>query len=155
MTNSSSTTTAAPGAQPPPALNILVTVSTYILLALVMFGMACTVTLEAMKETFRTKKPFLIAISCQTILMPALAFLVGRALQLNDLHSICLLLLGCCPGGSFSNVLCYFANGNQALSIGLTCFTNLCCVFTLPLLQPGNWGPELRPGPSSLVSRTC
>eukprot|EP00945_MAST-04E_sp_MAST-4E-sp1_P000111 g111.t1 len=80
---------------------------------------------------------------------------IGQGRSLNDLHSICLLLLGCCPGESFSKVLCYFANGNQAMSIRLTYFTNLCCVFTLPLLQPGNWGPELRPGPSSLVSRTC
>ena len=126
-------TTEASGEQPQ-TLNIFVTVSTYILLAFVMFGMACTVTIEAMKETFRNRKPFVVALSCQILIMPALAFLVGRILRLNDLHSVCLLLLGCCPGGSFSNVLCYFAKGNQALSIGLTCFTNLCCVFTLPLL---------------------
>ena len=130
------TTTAAPSstASSRPQLTIWVTIFTYLILALVMFGMACTVTLDALKETVKARKPFIVALTCQTLLMPAFAFLVAKLLQLNDLHGMCLLLLGCCPGGSFSNVLCYFAKGNQALSVGLTCITNLCALFTLPLL---------------------
>ena len=119
----------------PTGLNILVTISTYLLLTLVMFGMSCTVTVGALRETLKHhRKAFSIALVCQVVLMPALAYIVSRALNMNDLHSLCLILLGCCPGGSFSNVLAYFAGGNLALSISLTCVTNLCCIFTLPLL---------------------
>ena len=126
------TTTAPSPAQP--QLSIWVTIFTYLILALVMFGMACTVTIDALKSTIRAKKPFLIALSCQILLMPAYAYSIAKILNLNDLHAMCLLLLGCCPGGSFSNVLCYFAGGNQALSVGLTCITNLFALATLPLL---------------------
>ena len=133
MDASNSTTDIEPTSQQP-QLTIWVTIFTYLLLALVMFGMACTVTVDNLRNTIKAKKPFLVALVCQTVFMPAYTFMVAKALQLNDLHAICLLLLGCCPGGSFSNVLCYFAKGNQALSVGLTCITNLCAIFTLPLL---------------------
>jgi predicted Na+-dependent transporter len=127
------TSTAAPSSTQP-QLSVWVTIFTYLILALVMFGMACTVTKGALKTTIKAKKPFIIALSCQILLMPAYAYLIGKILNLSDLHAMCLLLLGCCPGGSFSNVLCYFAGGNQALSVGLTCITNLFALVTLPLL---------------------
>ena len=127
-----STTTAEATTQP--QLTIWVTIFSYLLLAMVMFGMACTVTIDNLRETTKARKPFLIALICQNVFMPAYTFMMAKLLQLNDLHAICLLLLGCCPGGSFSNVLCYFAKGNQALSVGLTCITNLCAIFMLPLL---------------------
>ena len=131
MNAPNSTAATEPTAQQP-QLTIWVTIFTYLLLALVMFGMACTVTVDNLRNTINSKKPILVALVSQTVFMPAYTFMVAKLLQLNDLHAICLLLLGCCPGGSFSNVLCYFAKGNQALSVGLTCITNLCAIFTLP-----------------------
>jgi BASS family bile acid:Na+ symporter len=112
----------------------MVAITSYAMLAFIIFGMSCTVTIDGIKETLRRKKPFALALACQVIFMPALAFACANLMQLNDLQSICLILLGSCPGGSFSNVLTYFARGNQALSIGLTFITNSTSILSLPLL---------------------
>merc|ERR1712178_523363 len=77
---------------------------------------------------------FATVLFCQLTLMPALSFSMSRMLELNDLHSVCLVLLGTCPGGSASNILVYFTDGDQALSIAVTCVTNILSVGTLPLL---------------------
>ena len=45
-----------------------------------------------------------------------------------------MILLGSCPGGTASNVICYLARGDVALSITLTATSTLLAVFATPLL---------------------
>jgi len=45
-----------------------------------------------------------------------------------------MVLLGACPGGTASNVICYLARGNLALSIALTTISTLLAVIATPLL---------------------
>ena len=56
MDASNSTTDIEPTSQQP-QLTIWVTIFTYLLLALVMFGMACTVTVDNLRNTIKAKKP--------------------------------------------------------------------------------------------------
>ena len=66
--------------------------------------------------------------------MPALAFAIARAVGLNDLHTVGLLLVGCCPGGTMSNALVYFAQADLPLSVSCTLISNTLSIGTLPLL---------------------
>ena len=45
-----------------------------------------------------------------------------------------LILVGCCSGGTASNVICYLARGNVALSISMTMVSTLIGVIATPLL---------------------
>ena len=45
-----------------------------------------------------------------------------------------LVLLGACPGGTASNVVCYLARGDVALSITLTTVSTLLAILATPVL---------------------
>ena len=45
-----------------------------------------------------------------------------------------MILVGCVPGGTASNVMCYIAKGNVALSVVLTSLTTLFGVVLTPIL---------------------
>lgn len=104
------------------------------LLGLVMLGMGMTLRAENFAEILRTPK--LIALGCglQFLLMPAFGFLVGRAMGLTGELLAGVVLLGSCPGGTASNVICYLARGDVALGIALTTTTTLLAVVMTPLL---------------------
>ncbi|TNF33351.1 MAG: bile acid:sodium symporter family protein, partial [Gammaproteobacteria bacterium] len=105
------------------------------LLALVMFGMGLTLTLNDFQRVART--PGLIALGCslQFILMPLLAWLISGLLGLDPLLTTGMILVGASPGGTASNVVCYLARGNVALSISLTAVSTLLAVILTPLLS--------------------
>ena len=66
--------------------------------------------------------------------MPLLAFLLCRVFHLPEEIAIGVILVGCCPGGTASNVITYLAKGDVALSIGMTTVSTLLAPFLTPLL---------------------
>ena len=82
------------------------------------------------------KKPGDVIIGCaaQFIVMPFLAFLLGRVFDLNDALLVGVVLVGTCPGGTSSNVITYLAKGDVALSVGMTSINTLLAPFLTPLL---------------------
>jgi len=104
------------------------------LLGLVMFGMGITLTFDNFTPVF--KQPLLIVtgLLLQFILMPLIAFGIATAFSLPTEIAIGLILVGCCPGGTASNVICYLAKGNVALSITLTAFSTILAVLVTPWL---------------------
>ena len=105
------------------------------LLALVMFFMGMTLTWQHFKEALKQPMLILLTISIQFIFMPFFAYLLANALQLSEAHTIGLVLVGCSAGGTASNVICYLAKGNVALSILMTMASTLCAVVAMPLLS--------------------
>ncbi len=105
------------------------------LLAIVMFGMGLTLTLDDFIRV--TRMPGLIALGSglQFILMPFLAWLISLLLGLDPLLTTGMILVGASPGGTASNVVCYLAKGNVALSISLTAVSTLLAVLLTPLLS--------------------
>lgn len=80
-------------------------------------------------------RPLFAGLFGQIMLLPALAFVVGRLCGLHGDFFVGLMLLSCCPGGSSSNVFSALAGGNVALSVSLTAFSSLLTLLTLPLLM--------------------
>jgi BASS family bile acid:Na+ symporter len=104
------------------------------LLSMIMFFMGLTLTTVDFKRTLRTPKPIVIGILLQFTLMPAVAFGIGWWLELPQDITAGLILVGCCGGGTASNVICYLARANVALSITMTLCSTLIGVILTPLL---------------------
>jgi len=105
------------------------------LLGLVMLGMGMTLRLENFIEVCRRPKLIIIGVCLQFLLMPLFASFVGTMLDLDNALLVGLVIVGSCPGGTASNVICYLARGDVALSITLTTVSTVLAVFLTPLLS--------------------
>lgn len=66
--------------------------------------------------------------------MPTLAFLIAKIFHLPPEIAIGVILVGCCPGGTSSNVMSYLANANVALSVAITSVSTLLAPIVTPAL---------------------
>ena len=104
------------------------------LLGLVMFAMGVTLTGTDFMTVLR--RPFSVAlgVALQFLLMPLVAWGLVKLAGLPPQLAIGLILVGCSPGGTASNVICYLAKGDVALSITLTTVSTLLAIIATPLL---------------------
>ena len=101
------------------------------MLGIIMFGMGMTMTVDDFKGVLHSPKAVLIGVVAQFMVMPGLAYLLCQLFQLPPAIAIGVILVGCCPGGTASNVITYMAKGNTALSVACTSVsTILAPVFT-------------------------
>ena len=104
------------------------------LLGVVMFGMGLTLNLQDFKIVFSRPKDVIIGCLAQFTVMPLLAWGLARLFQLDEALALGVVLVGCCPGGTASNVITYLAKGDLALSVGMTGVSTLLAPFLTPLL---------------------
>ena len=105
-----------------------------VLLGVVMFGMGLATKLEDFRIVFSRPKDVAVGCAAQFTIMPALAWALSRLLGLDDALTIGVVLVGCCPGGTASNVMTYLARGDLALSVGMTGVSTLLAPFLTPML---------------------
>ena len=104
------------------------------LLGVVMFGMGLTLNLHDFKIVFSRPKDVIIGCLAQFTVMPLLAWGLARAFQLDEALALGVVLVGCCPGGTASNVITYLAKGDLALSVGMTGVSTMLAPLLTPLL---------------------
>ncbi len=104
------------------------------LLGLVMFGMGMTLTWQSFAAVLRRPRRIALGIALQYLVMPFAAWAIALALGLSPALTAGLVLVGASPGGTASNVVCYLARGELALSITLTTASTLLAVVATPLL---------------------
>ena len=104
------------------------------MLGVVMFGMGLTLNLHDFKIVFSRPKDILIGCLAQFTIMPLLAWSLARIFSLDEALALGVVLVGCCPGGTASNVITYLAKGDLALSVGMTGVSTLLAPFLTPLL---------------------
>ena len=104
------------------------------LLGVVMFGMGLTLNLQDFKIVFSRPKDVIIGCLAQFTIMPLLAWILVRLFSLDEALALGVVLVGCCPGGTASNVITYLAKGDLALSVGMTGVSTLFAPFLTPLL---------------------
>ncbi len=102
------------------------------LLMIVMFGMGLTTKPADFAVVFRRPRDVITGCAAQFIVMPLLAYLLGKAFRLDDALLVGVILVGTCPGGTSSNVITYLSNGDTALSVGMTAIST----FLAPILTP-------------------
>ncbi len=105
-----------------------------LMIAVIMLGMGASLTLKDF--TLALKRPYglFIGLVSQYGFMPFIAFLLALTLPVSDEIKIGLLIMGCMPGGTTSNIFTYFSKGNLALSVLMTVNSTLFGVILIPLL---------------------
>ena len=104
------------------------------LLAGVMFTMGLTLRAADFKRILEDPRPILVGVLLQFILMPLLAVVLAKMFGLSNQLTAGLVLVGCCAGGTASNVISYLARADLALSISMTVCSTLVGVVATPLL---------------------
>ena len=104
------------------------------MLGVVMFGMGLTLKPSDFKPVLMHPKEIVIGELAQFIIMPLVAWVLCRLLNLPSELALGVILVGCCPGGTASNVICYLAKGDVALSVAMTGVSTLLAPFVTPLL---------------------
>ena len=104
------------------------------MLGVIMFGMGLTLSPKDFKIVLSRPKDILIGCMAQFTIMPLLAWLLTLAFSLPKELALGVILVGCCPGGTASNVITYLAKGDLALSVGMTACSTLLAPIVTPLL---------------------
>lgn len=115
-----------------------------ILLGVIMFGMGMTLSAADFKEVLRQPKQVAIGVAAQYTIMPLLGYGLAVGLRLPPEIAAGVILVGCCPGGTASNVITFLARGNTALSVTITSVATLIAPIATPalvLLLASKWLP--------------
>lgn len=104
------------------------------LLGLIMFGMGLTLTLPDFALVVRRPLPVLLGVAAQYLVMPLVGLLVVTILCLPAEIAAGVILVGCVPGGTASNVVAYLARADTALSVTMTSVSTLLSPLLTPLL---------------------
>ncbi|WP_228278325.1 bile acid:sodium symporter family protein [Brevibacterium limosum] len=103
-------------------------------LGVVMFFMGLTLTLPDFARI--AKRPWIavLGVVTQFVAMPLLGLLVVTVYSLPPEIAVGVILVGCAPGGTASNVVTYLSKGDTALSVSITTLSTLCAPVLTPLL---------------------
>lgn len=115
---------------------------TTLFLGTAMFGMGLTIKADDFKVVFTRPKDLCIGFVLQYTVMPLTAFALAKAFGLSADLALGVILVGCCPGGTASNVITYVAKGDVPLSVGMTIVSTLLAPLCTPILVyflAGSW----------------
>lgn len=104
------------------------------ILQFIMFTMGLTMKPADFSEVMKKPWQVFIVVFAQYLFMPLSAFVLSQLFQLPSEVALGLILVGCVPGGTSSNVIAYLANGDLPLSISATSVSTLIAPFLTPVM---------------------
>ena len=104
------------------------------ILGLIMFGMGLTLSAQDFRVVVSRPKDVLLGCLAQFTIMPLMAWMLAWLFGLPKELALGVILVGCCPGGTASNVITFLAKGDLALSVGMTATSTLLAPLLTPLL---------------------
>lgn len=105
-----------------------------LILAFIMLCMGLTLSFDDFQRIVHMPKAVAIGFVAQYTIMPLLAWGIAYTLGLPPHFAVGLILVGCCPGGTASNLVTYIAKADVALSVIMTVCSTLAAVILTPLL---------------------
>ncbi|XP_002738675.1 ileal sodium/bile acid cotransporter-like [Saccoglossus kowalevskii] len=151
------TMTAAAGFQPSQTLVLAAQINLNLLLVLLMIALGCTMVWKEIKTVFIRPIPVTVGALCQFGFMPLIGFALAIAFDLPANIAIGTILIACCPGGSASNAMTYWSEGDITLSVCMTTVSNVLAIGMMPwilFLYTRYWVAEsevLIPGTTEIV----
>ncbi|MCE8027033.1 MULTISPECIES: bile acid:sodium symporter [Halomonadaceae] len=106
-----------------------------LMMVIIMFGMGSSLTFKDFRLAMRHPQAVGVGFASQYMLMPLIAFLLSRVLNLTPEQTVGLILVGCMPGGTTSNIFAYFSKSLLSLSIMMTICSTLAGFIMVPLLM--------------------
>jgi BASS family bile acid:Na+ symporter len=97
--------------------------------------MGTELSLKDFARVMRMPKGVIVGIVCHYTIMPLVGFAVAHLFNFPGEIAAGIILIGCCPSGLASNVMCYLAKANLALSVSVTTVSTLLAPFLTPLLM--------------------
>ena len=105
------------------------------MLQLIMFGMGTELSLKDFARIVQMPRGVMVGVTCHYIIMPMVGFGVAHMFNFPPEIAAGIILVGCCPSGLASNVMCYLSRGNLALSVSVTTVSTLVAPLLTPLLM--------------------
>lgn len=99
----------------PPTLNKTIEIFTVSILFITMISLGCTMELSKIKAHLLKPKGVAIALLAQFGIMPLTAFGMARLLRMDPFKAVTVLICGCCPGGTLSNIFSLAFKGDMNL----------------------------------------
>lgn len=103
------------------------------ILAFMMFGIALSLSVDDFRRVATMPRAIGVGLAAQFIALPMLSYIVTVVFELSPAMALGVILVGCCPGGNFSNLMTFIARGNTALSVSMTAVSSMLAVVALPL----------------------
>ena len=103
-------------------------------LAFITLGMGLSLTDNDFRNIFLQPKAVIIGLCSQMILLPLIAWLIVRYIDIDPIFKVGLMIIAACPGGATSNLITYLLRGNVALSISMTALNSILTLITIPLV---------------------
>jgi len=104
------------------------------LLTIIMLAMGLTLSPADFKKVLKNTKAIGVGVLLQFMVMPIAAFIIALSFGFDTQLTVGMLLVGSVAGGTSSNVMCYLAKGDTALSISMTAISTLLGVVLTPFL---------------------
>jgi bile acid:Na+ symporter, BASS family len=114
--------------------SLLTTVFLPAALAVIMFGLGLSLTLADFRRVLVFPKAVVVALVCQTLLLPFACFAVAKGFGLAPALAVGLMLLAASPGGTAANLYSHLAHGDVALNVTLTAVNSALALLTLPVI---------------------
>lgn len=103
-------------------------------LAIIMFGLGLSLTVTDFTRVARHPRVVTIALGCQLLILPAIAFGLVLLFDLPPLLAVGMMVLAASPGGTTANLFSHLYRGDVALNITLTAVNSVIAVVTLPIV---------------------
>lgn len=112
----------------------LLTIGLPVALAVIMLGLGLDLTPNDFSRVARRPRAVVVALACQVILLPLVAFALVKGFGLAPLLAVGFMLLAASPGGTTANLYSHLFRGDVALNITLTAINSVLAIITLPLI---------------------
>ncbi|XP_054894312.1 hepatic sodium/bile acid cotransporter-like isoform X2 [Poeciliopsis prolifica] len=118
----------------PKSMNTAINILMVTILFITMISLGCTMEISKIKAHLLKPKGVAIALVAQFCVMPLTAFSLTKILRMEPIKAVTVLICGCCPGGSLSNIFSLSVKGDMNLSIIMTTCSSIAALVLMPLL---------------------
>jgi BASS family bile acid:Na+ symporter len=112
----------------------LITVGLPIALAIIMFGLGLSLTVDDFRRVARSPRAVVVALVLQVLVLPVVAFGLVTAFDVDPLLAVGVMLLAASPGGTTANLFSHLFRGDVALNVTLTAINSVLAAVSIPLI---------------------
>lgn len=112
----------------------LATVFLPLALAIIMFGLGLSLTVDDFRRVQRHPRAVVVAMLCQLLLLPAVCLGLVLTFDLSPVLAVGMMLLAASPGGTTANLFSHLFGGDVALNVTLTAVNAVLAIVTLPVI---------------------
>lgn len=105
-----------------------------LVVVIIMLALGLTLTVADFKRAATMRKPLMVALICQSLLLPTVCLVIAEAFHLEPHLAVGLMLMAATPGGTMANILSHLFNGDLALNLTLTAINAALSIVALPAI---------------------